>query len=217
MQAEVRIAADQVARALKARRAGELVTTWEGLESPRQKWCSGLGPPDHANNSAGRVSVKVEPSLGAPVRRHIVQRHGRGRGALERPDHVHCRRRIPPGVGHLDLGQIAGRRRRDRNDSRAKDRRGGRLQRFPQNDSDDGERHQTAEARHRPLQCRTVLDGSRGLLTWDHDYTSKRAAAAPMAAGKPRTMTFCTTPGSQCPSVRPKTNRTNRLTASAIA
>ncbi|MFC7380003.1 flavodoxin family protein [Brevundimonas sp. GCM10030266] len=37
MQAEVRIAAEQLARALKARRAGELVTTFEGLESPRQK------------------------------------------------------------------------------------------------------------------------------------------------------------------------------------
>lgn len=37
MQAEVRIAAEQLARALKARRAGELVTTYEGLESPRQK------------------------------------------------------------------------------------------------------------------------------------------------------------------------------------
>jgi multimeric flavodoxin WrbA len=37
MQAEVRIAAEQLARALKARRSGELVTTYEGLESPRQK------------------------------------------------------------------------------------------------------------------------------------------------------------------------------------
>ena len=37
MQAEVRIAAEQLGRALKARRAGELVTTYEGLESPRQK------------------------------------------------------------------------------------------------------------------------------------------------------------------------------------
>ena len=37
IQAEVRIAAEQLARALKARRAGELTTTYEGLESPRQK------------------------------------------------------------------------------------------------------------------------------------------------------------------------------------
>jgi multimeric flavodoxin WrbA len=37
MQAEVRIAAEQLARALKAGRAGELVTTYESLESPRQK------------------------------------------------------------------------------------------------------------------------------------------------------------------------------------
>ena len=37
MQAEVRIAAEELARAIKARRAGELVKTWEGLESPRQK------------------------------------------------------------------------------------------------------------------------------------------------------------------------------------
>lgn len=37
IQAEVRIAAEQLARAMKARRAGKLVTTYEGLESPRQK------------------------------------------------------------------------------------------------------------------------------------------------------------------------------------
>jgi hypothetical protein len=37
MQAEVRIAADQLARAITARRAGDLATTYEGLESPRQK------------------------------------------------------------------------------------------------------------------------------------------------------------------------------------
>lgn len=37
MQAEVRIAAEQLARALKARREGRLDTTYEGLESPRQK------------------------------------------------------------------------------------------------------------------------------------------------------------------------------------
>lgn len=37
IQAEVEIAAEQLGRALKARRAGELVTTYEGLESPRQK------------------------------------------------------------------------------------------------------------------------------------------------------------------------------------
>ncbi|QDH73738.1 flavodoxin family protein [Brevundimonas sp. M20] len=37
MRAEVRIAAEQLARALKARRGGKLVTTYEGLESPRQK------------------------------------------------------------------------------------------------------------------------------------------------------------------------------------
>ena len=37
MRAEVRIAAEELARAIKARRAGELVKTWEGLESPRQK------------------------------------------------------------------------------------------------------------------------------------------------------------------------------------
>jgi multimeric flavodoxin WrbA len=37
VQAEVRIAAQQLARAVKARRAGRLETTYEGLESPRQK------------------------------------------------------------------------------------------------------------------------------------------------------------------------------------
>ena len=37
MQAEVRIAAEQLARAVKARRAGTLEPTYEGLESPRQK------------------------------------------------------------------------------------------------------------------------------------------------------------------------------------
>lgn len=37
MQAEVRIAAEELARAVKARRAGRLEPTWEGLESPRQK------------------------------------------------------------------------------------------------------------------------------------------------------------------------------------
>jgi len=37
IQAEVRIAAEQLARALKARRAGVLIPTYEGLESPRQK------------------------------------------------------------------------------------------------------------------------------------------------------------------------------------
>lgn len=37
IQAEVRIAAEELARALKARREGRLVTTWDGLESPRQK------------------------------------------------------------------------------------------------------------------------------------------------------------------------------------
>lgn len=37
IQAEVRIAAQELARALKARREGRLVTTYEGLESPRQK------------------------------------------------------------------------------------------------------------------------------------------------------------------------------------
>jgi multimeric flavodoxin WrbA len=37
VQAEVRIAAEELARAIKARRAGKLVTTWDGLESPRQK------------------------------------------------------------------------------------------------------------------------------------------------------------------------------------
>jgi multimeric flavodoxin WrbA len=37
MQAEVRIAAEQLARAITARRAGDLATTYEGLESPRQK------------------------------------------------------------------------------------------------------------------------------------------------------------------------------------
>ena len=37
IQAEVRIAAEQLARAVRARRDGKLVTTYEGLESPRQK------------------------------------------------------------------------------------------------------------------------------------------------------------------------------------
>lgn len=37
IQAEVRIAAEELARAMKARREGRLVTTYEGLESPRQK------------------------------------------------------------------------------------------------------------------------------------------------------------------------------------
>lgn len=37
IQAEVRIAAEELARALQARREGRLVTTWDGLESPRQK------------------------------------------------------------------------------------------------------------------------------------------------------------------------------------
>ncbi|KQW82268.1 flavodoxin family protein [Brevundimonas sp. Root1279] len=37
IQAEVTIAAEQLARSLKARREGRLVTTYEGLESPRQK------------------------------------------------------------------------------------------------------------------------------------------------------------------------------------
>ncbi len=37
IQAEVRIAAEQLGRAMKARRAGTLVPTYEGLESPRQK------------------------------------------------------------------------------------------------------------------------------------------------------------------------------------
>lgn len=37
IQAEVRIAAEQLGRAVKARREGTLVTTYEGLESPRQK------------------------------------------------------------------------------------------------------------------------------------------------------------------------------------
>lgn len=37
VQAEVRIAAQQLARAVSARRDGYLVTTHEGLESPRQK------------------------------------------------------------------------------------------------------------------------------------------------------------------------------------
>lgn len=37
VQAEVRIAAEQLARAIKARRDGRLVATHEGLESPRQK------------------------------------------------------------------------------------------------------------------------------------------------------------------------------------
>lgn len=37
IQAEVRIAAEELARALKARREGRLITTWDGLESPRQK------------------------------------------------------------------------------------------------------------------------------------------------------------------------------------
>lgn len=37
IQAEVKIAAEQLGRALKARREGRLVTTYEGLESPRQK------------------------------------------------------------------------------------------------------------------------------------------------------------------------------------
>ena len=37
MQAEVRIAAEQLARAVKSRRAGTLEPTYEGLESPRQK------------------------------------------------------------------------------------------------------------------------------------------------------------------------------------
>ncbi len=37
VQAEVRIAAEQLARAVRARRAGRLETTYGGLESPRQK------------------------------------------------------------------------------------------------------------------------------------------------------------------------------------
>lgn len=37
IQAEVRIAAEQLARAVRARREGRLVTTHQGLESPRQK------------------------------------------------------------------------------------------------------------------------------------------------------------------------------------
>ena len=37
IQAEVRIAAEQLARAVTARQDGRLVTTYEGLESPRQK------------------------------------------------------------------------------------------------------------------------------------------------------------------------------------
>ena len=37
IQAEVRVAAEQLARAVRARRDGKLVTTYEGLESPRQK------------------------------------------------------------------------------------------------------------------------------------------------------------------------------------
>lgn len=37
IQTEVKIAAEQLARAMTARREGRLVTTYEGLESPRQK------------------------------------------------------------------------------------------------------------------------------------------------------------------------------------
>ena len=37
IQAEVRIAAEELARAIVARRRGELVRTDRGLESPRQK------------------------------------------------------------------------------------------------------------------------------------------------------------------------------------
>lgn len=37
IQAEVRIAAEELARAIRARREGRLVTTYDGLESPRQK------------------------------------------------------------------------------------------------------------------------------------------------------------------------------------
>lgn len=37
IQAEVRIAAEELARAVRARREGRMATTWDGLASPRQK------------------------------------------------------------------------------------------------------------------------------------------------------------------------------------